>query len=314
MRAHRVRRHVGVPIAIAVGTAACFGAAGCSKPVQEIGKGQPGADTGTEAEAQAAANKPSGTAPKPILRPRGPSNALARPAVDPRYEPAPQAVPPLSLSPTDKPVLELAVGAGWRAQVSAPVALEQQRPVLLVLTQEPAPTTCEQWSAAALQGAFTLCVSRDEVAKSRRKKPGKTWDKVIRAALKGAKERFPKHLAPGSVVTVAYSEVEAVGVQLARESPRFFSRLVLVGSDDAGWDAALADHFAAQGGQRVLFLCQGSACAGHALRGATWLRTAGVGTRIISLEGAHFAEQLGWLVEGDPRWAFLHASATPNVP
>ena len=215
-------------------------------------------------------------------------------------------------------MLELAVGTGWRAQVSAPMAAEQQRPVLLVLTQKPERAKCEQWAAAAQQGAFTLCVSPDAGAKSQPKAKSKAqseaWSKAVRAALKGVKKRYPKHLAPGSVVTVAYSQVEAIGVQLSRESPSFFSRLVFVGSDDPGWDAALADHFAVQGGRRVLFLCQGSACTDNAFRGATWLRTAGVATRLVSLEGANFATQLDWLVEEDPRWAFLHASATPKAP
>jgi hypothetical protein len=293
-----------VLLALGAAALAVVGVAGCSKS-----KEKPEGVAVDGAHAADAGPKISNANP---LRPRAPSKALRLPPIDPRYQPVPKATAPLAPPSDSDPVVELPVGAGWQAHVAVPVGAKQQRPVLLVLTEQVEPVYCGQWAGAAKAGAFTICINRiakpnpeKSAAKAKAPTPVAAWGVTTRAALKAAKERYSEHLASGSVVMVAYGPAETIAVELARESPKFFSRLVLVGPGDPGWDAALADHFAVQGGQRVVFLCEGEACGNHAVRGASWLRTTGVASRVVPLANANLGKELGWLVAGDPRWAFL---------
>lgn len=316
---HRLRAHRGPAFWVAVAAAAAPAVLGCSKP-------KPGSEsTGAAADASArieSGDAGSGATPaREPIRPRSPSTTLRQPPVDPRYQPAPKKAPPLEAIQGAVP--KLAMPAGWQAHIFAPDRVQQERPVLLVLTPHAQPLDCGRWAEAARGGAFTIClnpVTQGDAAKPARdgsKDPlAAGWSAAARKALEDAKRRYPRHLAPGSVVTVGYANVESVVVQLARESPKFFSRLVLAGSADPKWDAALADHFSLQGGQRVLFLCEGAACTNHAVRGASWLRTAGIASRTVPLADAGLGAQLAWLVEGDPRWAYLgpNESSAPEPP
>ena len=80
----------------------------------------------------------------------------------------------------------------------------------------------------------------------------------------------------------------------------------------AAWTKATAERYKKSGGQKLLFVCGTAGCRRGAARAVELLLKAGVDVRLIWLPtaghdyppamGELIAEQLAWIVDGDPRW------------
>lgn len=260
-------------------------------------------------------------------------------------EPAPPASPPASVSASaasqapkrqravgltplaaSAAVTSLAVTGFDDAIVALPVGSTDSRPILIVLGDRGADAraTCERWRAFADYG-FILCPSGNQDGESHPSKEGAAGDPIparareLRAALGALRKRFGEHVSPSSVVLAGIGRGARVAIQLARQEPSYFARLVLAGDGARDWSSGVATIYAQGGGQRVLFACGDSNCA-HDADGATVLsERAGLSSRRVgdafdagadaTAPGApapDIARAVGsgfaWLVESDSSW------------
>lgn len=220
-------------------------------------------------------------------------------------EPAPSASPPASVSASSvsqAPKRQRAVGLTPLAAPSAltplavigfddaiaalPLGSTDSRPIVIVLGDRGADarTTCERWRAFAGYG-FILCPSGKQDGEPHPSEMDANGDpstgraRELRAALGALRKRFGEHVSPGPVVLAGVGRGARVAIQLARQEPSYFARLVLVGDGARDWSSGVATIYARGGGQRVLFACGDSNCA-HDADGATVLsERAGLSSR-----------------------------------
>ncbi|HVJ14383.1 MAG TPA: hypothetical protein VM686_03040 [Polyangiaceae bacterium] len=165
----------------------------------------------------------------------------------------PLVLPPLS---AEQEIVSLAVPGSDGARVSVPIGAEQPRPIVIVLHAEAerADQQCKIWREITTARPFVLCpqlaakASHAEV------------EKQLRGALRELKQTFGDYVAKGSVVLVGFGSGAEHAVEIARQEPSFFARLVLVDAGHEGWSATSAGAYKQRGGQRLLFVCSSDRC------------------------------------------------------
>jgi len=133
----------------------------------------------------------------------------------------------------------------------------------------------------------------------------------LRAALEALKARYGKHVAPSPILLIGYGAGAEHSAELARQEPSFFSRVALIDGDARAFSPSTAAIYAKGGGKRVLFFCTDVLCHERALARKTLLQRGKVGARAVLREVGPYLDsrfttalspELGWLLEGDPRW------------
>lgn len=188
-----------------------------------------------------------------------------------------------------------------RAELQVPVGARRARPLALVIdAPEGHGRLCDETARAAKE-AFVLCpdlAAWGPIA----------WDesrRLLRNWLARTKKRFGAHLAPGSVVLVARGSMTGLAMNLMREEPSFFERVVLI--DGVGPSSTLATLFAERGGKKLMLLCSTEECRRRSSASLVFARRAGVAVRDAVFEGRLGAvpalgKHWSWLVQGDERW------------
>jgi pimeloyl-ACP methyl ester carboxylesterase len=134
----------------------------------------------------------------------------------------------------------------------------------------------------------------------------------LRGALEALKKRFDGYVAPSPVVLAGFSLGAVYALELAKEEPSFFSRVVLIEGGASGWTSALATLFARRGGQRVVFVCGQDTCRTQAERAKLWTERAGADAELIvpgafghvwdGRMAAGVKKKWSFVVAGDDRW------------
>jgi pimeloyl-ACP methyl ester carboxylesterase len=114
------------------------------------------------------------------------------------------------------------------------------------------------------------------------------------------------------MVYIGFSLGAMLGVPFVARQPARFPRVVLVEGGHDPWTPERAKAFAAGGGKRVMFACGQESCLVDAKRAEAVVAKAGVATKIVYGPGVGhgytgavadaIAKELGWLLEGDPRF------------
>jgi len=250
------------------------------------------------------------------------SGAPAAASASASARPAP--LPPLSAPSW---LVELPVEGFESAAVAVPLGAIEPRPVLIALHggADRPEWQCGTWVGIARSRPFVLCPRGIAVA-NHPNPPRYTWasseqvQKELRAALKALKAKYRAHVAPGPVVLAGYGAGTRPAVDIARQEPSFFSRLVLVSPEDDLITAGWAGLYARAGGQRALFVCSSANCRSTAERYALFVRGARVDARLLDIGdrgglldhpvAKEIAGEFTWLVAGDPGYPF----ASPPGP
>jgi len=132
------------------------------------------------------------------------------------------------------------------------------------------------------------------------------------AAVARFRERFGARLAPTARVYAGFSQGAIMGAPMIVPHAGDFQRLALIEGGYEYWSLGTARSFAANGGQRVLFVCGTQTCKQKAEIPAAWLREAKVAVRIEFAEGAGHTpfgevmdrtlQALPWLLQDAPHW------------
>ncbi len=224
---------------------------------------------------------------------------------------------PVALAPLEATAwrVELPVPGFAPASVAVPLGATRPRPIVVAIhgRSDRPEWQCGTWRGIVGGHVFVMC-PRGKPA------PGErfTWSSApdlaaeLKAGLAALKQRFGAHVAPGSVVLIAHGLGADLALDIVRQEPAFFSRLVLIEGGHAAWSATLAGVFARGRGDRVVFACGTSDCAASAERAALFASRAGaLGKPLLTTSGAGVDGALltalrgewPWVVEGDPRFA-----------
>jgi predicted esterase len=113
-------------------------------------------------------------------------------------------------------------------------------------------------------------------------------------------------------VYAGYSQGATMGALAFGESGGLFSQLVLVEGGFADWSQALVNRFRETGGKSVLFVCGTKQCATQAAGAVHRFVSSGLGAKSVWARGAGhvpdgavgqaLSNDLGFLLEADPRW------------
>ena len=217
-------------------------------------------------------------------------------------------------------MIELEVEGFDSVSVSVPLGATEPRPILVAMhgAGDRPEWQCGTWRGIADNRGFVVCPRGILHPGFPPSAPRYTWKDSattsleLRAALRAVKARFGDYVAPGPVVLTGFSLGAAHAVQLLRQEPSFFSRVVLVEGGTQGWSATLGTAFATNGGKRVLFVCTQPACRPGALTALQLTKRGGAQAELLDagnlghvLDGraaAAIKPRFEWLVEGDPRW------------
>ena len=211
------------------------------------------------------------------------------------------------------------------AIAGVPLGATEPRPIVLVVHDagdQPEPT-CERFANITAGHPFVLCPALAAIGMPVEPPPGPVArpdpapattrvEAELRGALEALKYRFGRYVAPGSVVLVGIGAGVPAVLEIMQQDPSFFSRVLLVGTDQQQWSSTRAATFATRGGKRVLFACLDPECQKHAARNVLFTERAGAQARYLdpipgsSRFDARTAEalkkNLPWLTEGDPRF------------
>jgi pimeloyl-ACP methyl ester carboxylesterase len=229
---------------------------------------------------------------------------------------------PLSLAES---VIDLPVAGFLPAVATLPAGSSGRRPVAVAVhgLSDGPQWACPLWRGVLGGGVFILCPRGvREHDQPRHVTPGTTYygfttwealDAEIEAGLAALRERFPGRLDEGPPLYVGFSIGARLGVSLAVEHPGRYPRLLLSEGGHDAWTAATIRRFVEGHGERVLFACGDMACVAEAKPKAALLEQAGVQTKLVYGAGSRHEpygpifdetrKAIGWLVEGDPRWA-----------
>jgi predicted esterase len=250
----------------------------------------------------------------PVPGEPAPSSATTPSAA--RHKP-PKKLPPLK---AESWLIQLKLEGFEPASVSVPLGATEPRPILVALhgAGDRPEWQCGTWRGISDSRGFVVCprgISHSGFPASDARFTWKDHGATaleLRAALRALKARFSDHVAPGSVVLTGFSLGAAHAVELLRQEPSFFSRIVLVEGGTRSWSATLGTAFATQGGKRVLFACTQPACLPGALTAQRLAQRGGALAELVDagnlghvLDGraaAAIKPRFEWLVEDDPRW------------
>jgi len=235
-----------------------------------------------------------------------------------------KAAGPTYLSPlkADNWLIELVVEGFGTASVSVPLGATSPRPVLIALHgQADRPEwQCGTWRGVTDAFPFVVCPRGRAVPGSRHPvvytyEGSRAVAKELRGALEALKKRFDGYVAPSPVVLAGFSLGASYALELAKEEPSFFARVVLIEGGASGWTSALATLFAQRGGQRVVFVCGQEACRTQAERAKLWTERAGADAELIvpgafghvwdGRMAAGVKAKWSSVVAGDDRWRRL---------
>jgi hypothetical protein len=234
-----------------------------------------------------------------------------------------------------KPLAPLAA-AGWlvdldvpgfgKANVAIPLGATASRPVVIALHggADRPEWACGEWVGVMRSHPFVLCPRGVKVPGRQASDPRYGWsddaavEKELRAALRALKARFGKYVASGPVLLAAFSAGVVPAAQIAKQEPKFFSRVVFVGPPPDFWSAGLAGVFAHGGGERFMIVCTDPGCRRSAESAFVFSKSAGVYAKL--LEPAEYGrvldarvtdaigKELPWLLNGAPFWPTFAAA------
>lgn len=255
--------------------------------------------------------------------PAASGSAAMTPAVKPKRKRSVD-LPPLA---APGPRVSLAVSGFGAAEVAVPLGAKDSRPIVIALHGEdgdPA-ALCDAWRMASSYG-FVLCPRGVPRRAADGGPPGFGFDGVpaaeheLRAALHALRARFKDYLSPDAVVLGGFGRGADIAVQISRQEPSYFARLVLVQGGAGGWSSGVATIYARGGGKRVLFACGSERCSKDARAAVVLSERANLAARLVPQEldaspfaaiaGARFnttaahllAQSWRWLVDDDPAW------------
>lgn len=223
-------------------------------------------------------------------------------------------LPPL-LAPSWR--VELEVPGFEAASLALPLGATTPRPIAVVLhgAGDRAEWQCGSFRGVLGGGAFVLCPQGLPLPGAAGRytlgSPEQTAVE-LRAALGALKARFGAHVAPSPVVLIGYAEGAAQAADIARQEPAFFARVALLNGNPIAFTPTAIANYAKGGGKRVLFACTDVLCQERAQARATLLTRAGapakaslheVGPWLDARFTQALSDDIGWLLEGDPRWA-----------
>jgi pimeloyl-ACP methyl ester carboxylesterase len=139
--------------------------------------------------------------------------------------------------------------------------------------------------------------------------------RYVDAALDALGARFAGYVDVGRPVVTGFSLGATEIAQLAVGDPARFSRVALVEGGHGVWTPDAIRAFASGGGLRVLFACGSPWCVPLARAAATRLERGGVEARVVHANVGHTNDrplqeaimaEIGWFLEGDPRWSNAH--------
>lgn len=137
-------------------------------------------------------------------------------------------------------------------------------------------------------------------------------EKEVMAVLASARAAYAPRLLPGGAVYAGYSQGATMGALMLPPHAQEFPRVILVEGGFDEWALANARRFAANGGERIAFVCGRVACQHGAERSVHWLRRSevdavsrhatGAGHTYLGRVADEIALAFQWLVEGDEHW------------
>lgn len=212
------------------------------------------------------------------------------------------------------------------AVVSVPLGATEPRPLVVALhgNFDRPDWHCELWQESLRAYPFILCprgVPRRDVPRSMDR-----WEyaslaktkKELEAGIRALEARFPGRIAQGPRVLLGFSLGAILGVQIAKQSPSEFPRVVLIEGGSKGFDAPSIRRFKEGGGERVLVACGQATCVqeGKVLAG----RLEKLGLRAQLLDGGRVGHTYDgpiaegvtrawpWLVEGLEGWSVTNGN------
>lgn len=214
-------------------------------------------------------------------------------------------------------IADLPVPSHAAAVAVLPLGATSKRPVLVAAhgRDDLVEPLCETFGSVVQARGFVVCSCGDRSSV----RPGAwTWrdeDALadeLDAAFQALRARFPDHVDDGPLVFAGFSLGSFHGVDVVTRAPERTPRVVLIEGGHDPWNADRVSRFAERGGQRVLFVTGQAVNEARSRRAASELTEAGVGARVVHVEGAghvysgevrdRMAEAFDWVVEGDERW------------
>lgn len=224
------------------------------------------------------------------------------------------------------------LGEGRVAYVTPPTGAREKRPVVVAVhgaVDDPG-LMCGAWRLVADVYPFVVCPAGTPIGADA---PGRKYvwgsseqlEKRALEALAAVEAKYPDHVVAGApAVYVAFSQGATMAAPFLARNAKRFPRVVLTeGGHRAFEPAALASSFAKAGGERVLFTCSHSGCAGFFEQSRAALERANVDARIV-FSGAHghsipppvresIHAALPWVVEGLAGWeGYAAATKLPS--
>jgi pimeloyl-ACP methyl ester carboxylesterase len=199
--------------------------------------------------------------------------------------------------------------------VSLPTGATGRRPVVIVIhgAGDRPERQCRGWRHATNEYPFIIC-PRGRAAPRYTHIGGAHLLEHIDGALQALAARYPDYVDTHNPLLVGFSLGAAQVTALAVQFPSRFPRIALVEGATTAWSGARVSAFLQGGGQRVLFGCGQDGVRDRAERTAKRLTGLGLDAHVVFVNVGHrFApslqdavrSELGWLVEGDERWAAI---------
>jgi len=250
-------------------------------------------------------------------------------SVKPKRPPPPPVLKPLVASGD---IVPLEVPGFAAASVSVPRGATQPRPLIIVLHGESdlPERQCREWRRISGGYPWVLCPRGTPRSGSPAKEGRFTYAspdaaaKELRAALAALKDKYVYHVAPGSVVLVGYSLGARYAIELAKQEPSFFSRVVLVEGGGQQWASGAATLYQRGGGQRVLFACREASCRKEARDRVALSQRLGLKAKVVAASGSGHVDdgavadglrrEYRWLTQGDPRFRGGAGASRPVSP
>jgi predicted esterase len=252
-----------------------------------------------------------------------PSGENNRPANPPAWpDPLPAPLAPEAI-PADAPrlpdvageILPLEIPAHLPALVAVPGGNPvDPKPVVLAThgAYDNPESYCPFWQRIVKDRAFVLCTRGVRINDTAFYYPNHFFvDRENATALDALRSRFGARIATGRVLYAGYSQGAIHGAPLLQMRPETYPHAVFI-EGGASWTPRTASRYRAAGGQRLLFVCGTAGCRAGATRSVRILSDAGLEVRFVWVPsaghdyppemGRRIAEQLEWLVAGDPRW------------
>jgi predicted esterase len=216
--------------------------------------------------------------------------------------------------------------AGGIVYVAPPLGATEPRPILVAVhgaVDDPG-LICSAWRLVTDVYPFVVCPGGSKIGKGKYAWPSSdAIDQAVDAALAAVRTKYGERIAPGPVIYAAFSQgANMAGPVLGKKKGRFARAVLSEGGYRALDTAAAAKAFVAAGGERMLFTCSQSGCAGSFERSRAPLLRAGAEVR-VSYSGPHghsmppavresIHTEIPWIVDGVSGWA-SYASA-PKLP